>query len=116
MAEEKQLKTKAEKKPRKEETVASEPRQCQDERCPKHGHLRVKGRIFEGLVVSTKAAKTAVVEIQYLRKVQKYERFEKRKSKLHVHIPVCYDVKEGDKIKFMECRKLSKTKAFVIID
>lgn len=89
---------------------------CGDDRCPKHGHLRTKGRIFQGKVVSLRARKTAVVEIQYLRHVPKYERYEKRKTKLHVHIPDCYKINEGDMVKFMECRKISKTKAFVIID
>lgn len=89
---------------------------CTDDTCPRHGLLRTRGRIFEGKVVSTKTRKTAVVEIQFLRSVPKYERYEKRKTKLHVHIPDCYKINEGDTIKFMECRKLSKTKAFVIID
>ncbi|MFH1750423.1 MAG: 30S ribosomal protein S17 [Candidatus Micrarchaeota archaeon] len=89
---------------------------CNSDSCPLHGSLRTRGRIYEGLVVGTKARKTAIVVIQYLRKVPKYERFEKRHSKLHVHIPDCYKVTVGDTIKFMECRKLSKTKTFVIID
>ncbi|MEK6954216.1 MAG: 30S ribosomal protein S17 [Candidatus Micrarchaeota archaeon] len=89
---------------------------CGDVRCPRHGSLKTRGRIFEGKVVSVKAKRTAVVELQFLRKVSKYERFEKRKSKLHVHIPDCYSPKDGDIVRFMECRKLSKTKTFVIID
>ncbi|HLC47732.1 MAG TPA: 30S ribosomal protein S17 [Candidatus Norongarragalinales archaeon] len=89
---------------------------CSDERCPRHGGLKTRGRIFEGKVVSARTKKTAVVELQYLRSVPKYERFEKRRSKMHVHIPDCYKVREGDMIKFMECRKISKTKAFVIIE
>ncbi len=113
------------KNPRKEKVAktkyvtpiqSSNPDECTDIRCPRHGNLRTRGRIFEGKVVSTKAQKTAVVEIQNLRKVQKYERYEKRRSKLHVHIPNCNKVNEGDIIKFMECRKISKTKSFVIID
>ncbi len=94
----------------------AEANDCKDVRCPRHGHLRTRGRIFEGKVVSTKARKTAVIELQYIRKVPKYERFEKRRGKLHVHVPECFSVKEGDTIKAMECRKLSKTKAFVILE
>ncbi len=96
--------------------MPSEKKGCDDERCPRHGGLKTRGRIFEGKVVGTRTKKTAVVEIQYLRKVPKYERFEKRKSRLHVHIPDCYKVKDGDIIKLMECRKLSKTKSFVIVE
>ncbi|MFH0972314.1 MAG: 30S ribosomal protein S17 [Candidatus Micrarchaeota archaeon] len=120
MAEEKIEIKDEKKKPAKKakpiEAAEKQAGECTDERCPKHGSLRTRGRIFEGKVVSTKAKKTAVVEIQYLRKVQKYERYEKRRSKIHVHIPDCNTVKEGDTIKLMECRKISKTKAFVIID
>ncbi|MBU1197488.1 30S ribosomal protein S17 [Candidatus Micrarchaeota archaeon] len=90
--------------------------ECADRRCPKHGGLKTHGRIFEGVVSSTKAPSTASIVISFHRKVPKYERLEKRRSKLHVHIPACRTVKEGDRIKIMETRKLSKTKNFVIID
>jgi len=90
--------------------------ECGDYRCPKHGGFRTRGRIFEGKVASAKTKTTAVVEIQFLRKVSKYERLEKRRSRLHVHIPACRSVKEGETVKFMECRKLSKTKNFVLIE
>lgn len=88
---------------------------CKDRRCPIHGGLKTHGRMFEGTVASTKADKTASVVVEFSRRVPKYERLEKRRSKLHVHIPDCMKVKEGDMVKFMECRKLSKTKNFVLI-
>ncbi|MGC8851180.1 MAG: 30S ribosomal protein S17, partial [Candidatus Micrarchaeia archaeon] len=53
--------------------------------------------------------------IDYQRKVPKYERFEKRRSRIHVHVPECMNVKEGDRVLIGECRKLSKTKAHVVI-
>ncbi len=89
---------------------------CKDRRCPVHGGLKTHGRIFEGVVTSAKANKTASVAIEFFRKVPKYERLEKRRSKLHVHVPDCRSVQEGDKVKIMETRKLSKTKSFVLID
>src|SRR3989344_5457977 len=43
-------------------------------------------------------------------------RHEKRLSKIQVHIPDSIEVKEGDIVKIAECRPLSKTKHFVIIE
>jgi small subunit ribosomal protein S17 len=76
--------------------------------------ISTRGMIFSGTVVSRKAAKTAVVSIDYLRKVPKFERVEKRRTKLHVHVPDGLEVKEGDRVKFVECRKLSKTKSHIV--
>jgi len=76
--------------------------------------ISTRGMIFTGLVVSRKADKTAVVSIDYLRKVPKFERVEKRRTKLHVHVPDGMEVKEGETVKFVECRKLSKTKSHVV--
>ena len=87
---------------------------CTDANCPTHGSLRVRGAVFEGLVASAKAPKMAVIVIPQVRKVPKYERYEKRRSKIHAHIPGCMTVKEGDRVQVSECRKLSRTKAFVI--
>lgn len=70
--------------------------------------------MFEGTVTSAKAAKTAVIMIPRVRKVPKYERYEKRRSKIHAHVPSCLTVKEGDRVTIAECRKLSRTKAFVV--
>jgi small subunit ribosomal protein S17 len=78
--------------------------------------ISTRGMIFTGVVVSTKAPKTAVVAIDYLRKVPKFERVEKRRTKLHVHIPDGMEVKLADKVKFVECRKLSKTKSHIITE
>ncbi len=87
---------------------------CTDKKCPFHGSLRLRGAVFRGKVLSAKERKSAVVGIDYTRKVRKYQRLEKRRSKLHCHVPPCISVKEGDRVEVSECRKLSKTKAHVI--
>ena len=46
----------------------------------------------------------------------KYERYERRKSKMIVYNPECIDAKKGDVVKVAECRPLSKTKSFVVIE
>ena len=90
--------------------------ECDDENCPFHGTLPVRGQILEGVVVSDKMPKTVVVERTYLRKIAKYERYEKRKSKIQAHNPPCIAAKVGDFVKIAECRPLSKTKSFVVIE
>lgn len=82
--------------------------------CAVHGTLRTRGMTFQGTVVSTRAPKTAVIEVQYMRKVPKYERFEKLRSKIHAHLPECMGIHEGDVVEVAECRKVSKTKAHVV--
>jgi small subunit ribosomal protein S17 len=60
-------------------------------------------------------SRTVVVQREYFKYVPKYERYEKRKSKIHAHNPDCIAAKIGDKVKIAECRPLSKTKSFVVI-
>jgi len=90
--------------------------ECTDHNCPFHGKLGVRGQIFEGTVLSSKMEKTVVIGREYLKMIKKYERYEKRRSTLHAHNPTCIDAKEGDAVKIMECRPLSKTKNFVVIE
>ena len=88
---------------------------CNDLKCPFHGNLSVRGKQFTAIVVSTKMRKTAVVEFGRLHFLKKYERYEKRRTKLKVHNTECISAKEGDIVQIIECRPLSKTKNFVII-
>ncbi len=48
--------------------------------------------------------------------MQKYERYEKKRTKLHVHNPECIDANIGDIVRIAETRPISKTKNFVIIE
>lgn len=89
---------------------------CEDPFCPFHGTLPVRGKILEGIVVSSKAQKTAIVERQYLHYLTKFERYERRHSKIAAYNPECISAKEGDRVRIAECRPLSKTKTFVIIE
>ena len=89
---------------------------CEDEKCPWHGHLKVRGRMFRGTVVAAKVPLTAVVEWNYYNYMHKYERYERRKSSLAAQNPECIAAKAGDVVHIAECRPLSKTKKFVIIE
>ena len=91
-------------------------KECHDKNCPWHGNLKVRGQILEGVVISDKMEKTVVVEREYLRYNKKYERYEKRRRRYHVHNPPCIDAKEGERVRFMETRPISKTVSFVIVE
>ena len=60
---------------------------CDDNNCPFHGSLSCRGRIFTGTVISVKMQKTAIVEWERKHFLRKYERYEKRRSKIKVHNP-----------------------------
>jgi len=96
--------------------VAAPTAECSDPHCPFHGGFSVRGQIIDGQVVSTRMEKSARVQREYLRYVPKYERYEKRTSSYNVHAPPCLNVQVGDRVKIMECRPLSKTISFVIIE
>jgi len=76
----------------------------------------VRGQILEGIVTSEKAERTITVERSFYKFITKYERYEKRKSKIKAHKPDCLEVKIGDSVKIAECRPLSKTKHFVLVE
>jgi len=75
--------------------------------------LSVRGNKFVGVVTKAKMPKTVTVEwIRYVY-IPKYERYEKRKSKVKAHDEL--GVQEGDVVLIGETRKISKTKSFVVL-
>lgn len=91
-------------------------KECTDPKCPFHGILPVRGQVLSGVVVSDKMDKTVVVQRTFVKKIAKYERYEKRKTKVHAHNPPCMSAKQGDNVTIAECRPLSKTKSYVVIE
>ncbi|RLG60659.1 30S ribosomal protein S17 [Candidatus Geothermarchaeota archaeon] len=95
--------------------VPTPSRICNDKNCPFHGNLRVRGILIEGRIVSFKMDKTAVLEREYFHYVRKYKRYERRRSRISVHVPPCLDIREGDIVIAGECRPISKTVSFVVL-
>lgn len=89
---------------------------CNDAHCPKHGSVRTHGRTFTATVISTRAQRTAIVNWERKYHVPKYERYERRRTKLNVHNPECINAKDGDIVSIIECRPISRTKHFVIAE
>ncbi len=89
---------------------------CGDENCPVHGSLSTRGITLTGKVVSDKMHKTVVVQIDFLHYFPKYNRYGKRRSKIHAHNPPCIEAVKGDTVRITECRSLSKTVSFVVVE
>jgi small subunit ribosomal protein S17 len=89
---------------------------CEDTNCPFHGELPIRGRVFEGVVVSNKMERTVVVERDYLSYISKFLRYERRRSRIPSHNPPCIDAKEGDHVTIAETRPISKTVSFVVVE
>lgn len=89
---------------------------CADVNCPFHGQLSTRGRTLEGTVVQSKMDKTVVVRRDFLLKIPKFGRSERRHSHVPAHNPPCLNVKEGDVVKISECRPISKTVSFVVVE
>jgi small subunit ribosomal protein S17 len=97
-------------------SVVSPRKTCEDELCPFHGTLSVRGKLLTGIVSSAKAPKMVVVSREYPRPTPKFKRFQRSRSKVHAYLPPCVEVKEGDEVRIAECRPLSKTISFVVIE
>ena len=89
--------------------------ECNGRNCPFHGTLKVRGRILEGIVISDKMDKTVIVRRDYLKYIPKYKRYERRHSHIPAHNPPCINARVDDRVKIAECRPISKTVSFVVI-
>ncbi|MBS7624218.1 30S ribosomal protein S17 [Candidatus Bathyarchaeota archaeon] len=97
-------------------TIKPPEKTCDDEYCPFHGSLKIRGRILEGVVVSAKMQKTVIVRRDYVQYVPKFKRYERRHSRIPAHNPPCINAAENDIVRIAECRPISKTVSFVIVE
>jgi len=104
------------KKNENKETKKNENNSCTDNACWKHNGLKVRGRNFKGYVVR-KFPKRIAIEFERVIYVQKYERYTKKKTRIHARLPDCMqeEVKLGDYVLVGECRPLSKIIHFVYL-
>jgi small subunit ribosomal protein S17 len=103
-------------KEKKAKTEKKETTSCTDIKCPFHGKLSLRGRTFRGTVVK-KLPKRVSIVFERTVYIKKYERYAKKKTKLHARLPDCLEssVQVGDYIEIKECRPLSKIINFVVI-
>ena len=76
---------------------------------------RGRRKLRVGKVVSDKMEKTVVVVIERLVKHPEYKRYVRRRSRFKVHDEK-NECKEGDTIRFMETRPLSKEKRWRFVE
>jgi small subunit ribosomal protein S11e len=86
-----------------------------DKKCPFTGNVSIRGRILNGMVISTKMKHTVIVRRDYLHYILKYRRFEKRHKNIAAHCSPAFAVKDGDIVTIGQCRPLSKTVRFNVV-
>jgi small subunit ribosomal protein S17 len=91
-------------------------KECTDKHCPFHGHLSVRGKLFEGKVVSAKAKNTIVLQKESPLYFSKFKRYARSKNTIHAYKPSCIDLEEGDSVLTAECRPVSKSVSFVVVE
>lgn len=91
---------------------------CNDVHCPFHSTLPVRGQIITGKVETTGMQKSITISREYTIYIPKYERYQSRTSKISAHAPACLEeeLSAGQEVTIMECRPISKTKKYVVID
>lgn len=72
-------------------------------------------KVREGVVVSNKMEKTAVIAVVERVRHPKYGKFMLRTKKLYAH-DEANDVNVGDKVRVMETRPLSKNKRWRVVE
>ncbi|HEV7881918.1 MAG TPA: 30S ribosomal protein S17 [Solirubrobacteraceae bacterium] len=72
-------------------------------------------QVRTGTVVSAKPDKTIVVRIDIARRHRRYEKIVRSTSKLRVH-DEANDAHEGDRVRVVESRPLSRTKRWKLVE
>jgi small subunit ribosomal protein S17 len=94
------------------ERRAAEPTPEPDQ-APEHGPGRAKVR--QGIVVSDKADKTIVVRLDLVRRHRRYRKIMRTSVTLHAH-DERNDAHAGDTVRVQECRPMSRTKRWRLLD
>ncbi len=82
---------------------------------PVHASTEGVRRVRQGVVVSDKANKTITVRIDVARRHRRYEKILRSSSTLHAH-DENNDAHEGDVVRVVESRPLSRTKRWRLVD
>jgi len=76
---------------------------------------RSRKRVLQGIVVSTKMEKSAVVNVERIIQHPLYKRTMKRSKKYKVHDEQ-NECKVGDRIRVIECKPISKQKTWRLLE
>lgn len=78
--------------------------------------LSLRGRSFVGTVISDRMMSTVTVEWEGRKYIPKYQRYEKRRSRVKAHNPKELNARTGNMVRIMETRPISKTKNFIVVE
>jgi small subunit ribosomal protein S17 len=87
-----------------------------DKKNPFNGTLSIRGKLFEGKVVKTKAKDTVVIQKESPVYFSKFKRYGRSKNSIHAHVPTNLQVNDGDIVIAAECRPLAKSVSFVVVE
>jgi len=82
---------------------------------PVHAPVEGTRKVRQGVVISNKAAKTITVRIDVARRHRRYEKIVRSSSTVHAH-DENNDAHEGDVVRVIESRPLSRTKRWTLVD
>ena len=82
---------------------------------PVHASVEGSRKVRQGVVVSDKADKTITVRIDVARRHRRYEKIVRSSGTLHAH-DENNDAHEGDIVRVIESRPLSRTKRWKLVD
>jgi small subunit ribosomal protein S17 len=82
---------------------------------PVHAQAEGKRKVRQGIVISDRAEKTIVVRIDVARRHRRYEKIVRSSNTLHAH-DENNDAHEGDVVRVIESRPLSKTKRWRLVE
>jgi small subunit ribosomal protein S17 len=102
----------AKQKVKRAERRAAEPAR-EEQHAPEHGPGKPKVR--QGIVVSDKPDKTVIVRVDIARRHKRYHKILRSSMTLHVH-DERNDAHEGDTVRVQECRPLSRTKRWRLLE
>ena len=83
---------------------------------PFNGSLPIRGKLFEGIVINSKSKNTVVIQKEAPIYFKKFKRFGRSKNKIHAHVPSNLTVEEGNYVIAAECRPVSKSVSFVVVE
>jgi small subunit ribosomal protein S17 len=96
--------------------VKAPSKECADKNCPFHGRLSIRGKLFDGKVTGSKARQTITLQKDAPIYFSKFKRYARGTSTIHAHVPGCIDVETGDHVLTAECRPLSKSVSYVVVE
>ena len=102
----------AKQKAKRAEVRAAAP-EVEVQHAPDHGPGKPKVR--QGVVTSDKGSKTIAVRVDTARRHKRYHKILRSSTTLHVH-DESNDANAGDTVRVMECRPMSRTKRWRLIE